>query len=109
MSCIDNYNYEILFNGSFKECAEYIKKNYKNIRELNAGEEIVEGVMLIGIPPIPVGYDENYVVFPYTKPCYGSYVLRVPMEEYIKSNKKVEDRKKKKEEGEGLLSKLKFW
>ena len=34
MSCIENYNYEILFKGSFKECSKYIKENFKNIRYL---------------------------------------------------------------------------
>jgi hypothetical protein len=108
MACIDNYNYEILHKGSFRECAEYIRNNYKNIRDLDAGEEVVEGVMLIGKPPIPIAYEEDYIVFPYTKPCYGSFVLKIPLEEYIKSEKKKNEDKKDKE-GKNILSKLKFW
>ncbi len=116
MACIDNYNYEILLKGSFRECSEYIKKNFKSIRNLDAGEEVIEGVMLIGKPPIPVAYDDQFVYFPYTKPCHGSYVLKVPLKEYMESEaKKEEDRKKKeieKDKGykkENILSKLKFW
>ncbi len=116
MACIDNYNYEILLKGSFKECAEYIKKSYKNIRNLDAGEEVIEGVMLIGKPPIPIAYDDEYVIFPYTKPCYGSFVLKVPLNEYMKygggsksDNNKNDDKKDKKDKNEGILSKLKFW
>ncbi len=110
MACIDNYNYEILLKGSFKECAEYIKQNYKNIKNLDAGEEVIDGVMLIGKPPIPIAYDENYVIFPYTKPCYGSFVLKVPLEEYMKhENSNTKNNKDKKDKSEGILSKLKFW
>ena len=118
MSCIDNYHYDILYKGSFKECAQYIKNNYKNIRDLKAGEEVIEGVMLIGKPPIPVAYHDDYIIFPYTKPCYGTYVLRVPLNEYIKSHKeennKKDDKKDKKSNSDSgsvknILSKLKFW
>ncbi|MBB6402149.1 hypothetical protein HNP92_001471 [Methanococcus maripaludis] len=105
MSCIDNYNHEILLKGSFKECSDYIKKNYKNIREFNPGDEILEGVMLIGLPPIPVAYDDDFVIFPFTKPCYGSHVLRVPINQYMKSHEKIKETGEKK----GILSKLKFW
>ena len=118
MACIDNYNYEILSKGSFRECAEYIKKNYKNIRNLDAGEEVIDGVMLIGKPPIPIAYDGDYIIFPYTKPCYGSFVLKVPLNEYIKnenkkskseSNEKEDNKSNKDKKDKGLLSKLKFW
>ncbi|AEH06092.1 DUF1894 domain-containing protein [Methanothermococcus okinawensis] len=110
MACIDNYNYEILLKGSFRECAEYIKNNYKNIRDLNAGEEVIEGVMLIGKPPIPIAYEGDYIIFPYTKPCYGSFVLKVPLKEYLKSEKKkYKDMNKDKKDDKSILSKLKFW
>jgi hypothetical protein len=70
--------------------------------------------MLIGKPPIPIAYDGEYVIFPYTKPCYGSFVLKVPLNEYMKNenkkNKSEDDEKKDKDKkGKGLLSKLKFW
>ncbi|ABR55468.1 Uncharacterised conserved protein UCP006577 [Methanococcus vannielii SB] len=105
MSCIDNYSHETLLKGSFKECSDYIKQHYKNIREFNPGDEILEGVMLIGVPPIPVGYEEDFIIFPYTKPCYGTHVLKVPMNQYIDSHEKT----KKEGEKKGILSKLKFW
>lgn len=44
MGCIDKLNYEILYKGGFKECAEYIRKNFKNIKEMEAGYEIFEGI-----------------------------------------------------------------
>ena len=109
MSCIDKYNYEILFKGSFKECAKFIRENCKNIKEVNPGEEVIEGVMLIGIPPIPIGYDDNYLIIPYSKPCCVTFVLKVKIEEEkdkeVEEDKENEDKKDKK----GILSKLKFW
>ncbi|XRO76136.1 DUF1894 domain-containing protein [Methanocaldococcus sp. 10A] len=104
MACIDKMNYEILYKGGFKDCAEFIRKNFKNVKEVNAGDEIIKGIFLIGIPPIPVAYEDNYIIFPYTKPCYGTFVLKINLEE-IKEEKKEETKKNKK----SLLSKLKFW
>ena len=34
MGCIDKLNYEILYKGGYKECAEYIRKNFKNINNV---------------------------------------------------------------------------
>ena len=107
MGCIERLNYEILYKGGYKECAEYIRKNFKNIKEMEAGYEIFEGIFLIGIPPIPVAYEDNYVIFPYTKPCYGTFVLKINLDEI---NKEKEEKKKdKNKDKKGLLSRLKFW
>ncbi|HIQ38457.1 MAG TPA: DUF1894 domain-containing protein [Methanothermococcus okinawensis] len=103
MSCIENYNYEILFKGTFKECSNYIRKNFKDIRYLKAGEEVIKGVLLIGKPPIPVAYHGDFVIFPYTKPCYGTFVLKVPLSESSRGEKDNKDKKG------GILSILKFW
>ena len=100
MACIDKLNYEILYKGGFKDCAKYIEKNFKNVIYKNAGEEIIKGIFLIGIPPIPVAYEDNYLIFPYTKPCYGTFVLKINLDEI-----KEEEKKEKK----SLLDKIKFW
>ncbi len=71
-------NYEILLpNSSFKECAEFIKKNFKEIFYVPAGFKIF-GNYLIGIPPIPVAVDGDCIILPYIKPCHGCFVLRIP-------------------------------
>jgi hypothetical protein len=33
---------------------------------------------IIGIPPVAIGLEGDIVVFPFTKPCYGTFLLRVP-------------------------------
>ena len=39
------------------------------------------GARIIGLPPIPIGINESKpsVVMPYTKPCYGTSVIEVPI------------------------------
>ncbi|MCS3901521.1 DUF1894 domain-containing protein [Methanococcus voltae] len=120
-SCIDQYRYEILLKGSFKECNDYIQKNSKSIVEISPGDEILDGIMIIGVPPIYMGFNEDNVLFPFTKPCYGTHVLKVSMDEYMEGTKKMRsktgDNKENKEnkeikeetEKKGILSKLKFW
>lgn len=74
-------NYEILLpNSSFKECAEYITKNFKEIYYVEAGFKIFDGY-LIGVPPIPIAVDGDFIIMPYVKPCHGCFVLRIPGKE----------------------------
>ena len=69
--------YEVLLkNTSFKECREYIDTNFKEIYQVNPGYKMFD-VYLIGVPPISIGVDGDDVIFPYTKPCYGTFLLRI--------------------------------
>lgn len=78
MGCIDEMNYEILLpNSSFKECAEYINKNFKEIYFVEPGFKIFDNY-LIGVPPIPIALDGDFIIMPYVKPCHGCFVLRIP-------------------------------
>ncbi|HPJ30372.1 MAG TPA: DUF1894 domain-containing protein [Methanothrix sp.] len=83
MGCIEEMKYEILLSQcSFKEAREYIKKNCKENVEVPPGYRIFN-VHLIGVPPLLIGIDGEKVIFPYTKPCYGTFVLRVDGDEEI--------------------------
>ncbi len=74
-------NYEILLpNSSFRECADYIKKNFKEVYYVEAGFKIFDNY-LVGIPPIPIAVDGEDVILPYVKPCHGCFVLRIPGKE----------------------------
>ncbi|MBM4240221.1 MAG: DUF1894 domain-containing protein [Euryarchaeota archaeon] len=87
MFCLDTYlreseDYEIhMSRAGFKECAKFIEKNAKEFVRVKAGEKIV-GARIIGIPPIPIGLDEVEctIMIPYTKPCYGTAVVEIPVE-----------------------------
>ena len=77
MSCIDELDDEILLPAtSIKDCADYIKRNFKEIYYVRQGYRIFE-TYLIGSSPIPVAVDGDYVIMPYVKPCHGSFVLRI--------------------------------
>ncbi|WOF15735.1 DUF1894 domain-containing protein [Methanoplanus sp. FWC-SCC4] len=91
MGCLDKLPYEILLrNSSFSECREYIKKNFKEIYEVKPGYKIFD-VYIIGVPPITIGVDGNDLVFPYTKPCHGTFLVKVASDEEaarLRKNKK---------------------
>lgn len=85
MSCIEQMKYEILLNRiSFKEAREYIEKNSDEVYYVSPGYKIFKDYYVIGIPPIAVGAKGDALIFPYTKPCHGSFVLSIENEDSIK-------------------------
>lgn len=88
MVCIDELNYEILLSkGTYKECSTFIRKNFKEIYTIEPGFKIFD-VFIIGIPPIYVALDNDSIIFPYTKPCHGTYVLSIHSTEDVLKLKK---------------------
>ena len=85
--CLDNYlqqsdDYEILASqAGFKDCAMIIRFKSDEIINVNPGDEVL-GVRVIGIPPIPIGIndDKGTVLIPYTKPCHGTSVVELPID-----------------------------
>ncbi|HOT07683.1 MAG: hypothetical protein A4E45_01945 [Methanosaeta sp. PtaB.Bin039] len=101
MGCIEELKPETLLQRiSFKEAREFIEKNSDEYYYFQPGFQLF-GEHLVGVPPLAVGIKEGYVVFPYTKPCHGTFVLRykdereaervrkLGKEEVLKSIKKV--------------------
>ncbi|HIE32027.1 MAG TPA: DUF1894 domain-containing protein [Methanosarcinales archaeon] len=87
MGCIEEMDYEIILrNTSFKECREFVEKNFKEIYHVKPGYKMFD-VYLIGVPPITIGVDGDHVVFPYVKPCHGTFLLRIRGEDEIASLK----------------------
>ncbi len=77
MGCIESLAYEVVLRGaSFKECRDYIRKNCREYVDVMPGFVIFEKPT-IGVPPISIGFDGDVLTFPYTKPCYGTFLLRV--------------------------------
>lgn len=84
MSCIEQMKYKIqLERISFKEAREYIEKNSDEVYYVPPGYKIFKDYYIIGIPPIAVGAKGNALIFPYTKPCHGSFVLSIENEDSI--------------------------
>ena len=86
--CLDTYlqqsdNYEIhASRAGFKDCAMIIRFKADEIINIKPGDQVL-GVRVIGIPPIPIGIDEKKgtVFIPYTKPCHGTSVVELPIDE----------------------------
>jgi len=76
MACIESLKYDIILRGaSFAECREYVKKHCGEQVTVDPGFMIF-GKAVIGVPPILVGLDGDFLTFPFTKPCYGTFLLR---------------------------------
>jgi hypothetical protein len=70
-------NYEIVLrDATFKESRDYIKSHYKESIDVPPGFKVFD-VHVIGLPPISIGLEGDFVIFPYTKPCHGTFLLRV--------------------------------
>ncbi len=81
MSCIEQMKYEILMEkNTFKESREFIQKNSDEVYYVPPGYKIFNDYYIIGIPPIAIGIKGNALIFTYTKPCYGTFVLSIDSE-----------------------------
>jgi len=88
MGCLENMNYEILAkNCSFKEARELISKECQERYEVPPGFKLLDKA-LIGIPPILVGIKDEKLVYGYTKPCHGTFVVVVDDSEGVASVRK---------------------
>ena len=66
----------ILSRTTFKDARESIKKNVREYHEVEPGYKIYD-VHIIGVPPLYVGLEGENLIFPYTKPCHGTFVVKV--------------------------------
>jgi hypothetical protein len=77
MGCVEKLNYEVILRYcSFREAAEYIRQNTTEYYEVPPGFKIFD-VHIIGVPPILVGIEGTDIIFPFTKPCHGTFLLKV--------------------------------
>lgn len=76
MGCIEARQCEILLSGvTFRECREYVKAHFAEYYEVEPGYQLFD-VYIIGVPPIYIGVEGTDLIFPYTKPCHGTFLLR---------------------------------
>ncbi|MBN2734186.1 MAG: DUF1894 domain-containing protein [Methanomicrobiaceae archaeon] len=81
MGCLDKLPYEVILrNSSFSECRDYLKKNFSEIYTVSPGYKIFD-VHIIGVPPVTIALDGNMVIFPFTKPCHGTFLVKVESKE----------------------------
>jgi hypothetical protein len=78
MGCLESLNYEVILrDATFSEVREYVRSHFAERYQVNPGYRLFEK-HLIGVPPLLVGLDGDDVILPYTKPCYGTFLVRVP-------------------------------
>jgi hypothetical protein len=83
MGCLEALKPEIILSqASFKDAREYIKKNVREYYEVEPGYKIHD-VHIIGVAPLYVGIEGEDLIFPYTKPCHGTFVVKVAGHEEI--------------------------
>jgi hypothetical protein len=70
-------DYEIVLrDASFKESRDYIKGHFKEFIDVQPGFKVFD-IYVIGLPPIAIGLEGDFVIFPFTKPCHGTFLLRI--------------------------------
>ena len=83
MSCIEDLPHDVLkSNITFKESREIIEREYPLVYHINPGFKLL-GNPLIGTPPIAIGVDGESIIFPYTKPCHGTFLLKIDNAEEV--------------------------
>ena len=83
MTCIEDLPHEILNSYiSFKESNKIIEHTYPVVYHINPGFKLL-GNPLIGSPPIAIGVDGESIIFPYTKPCHGTFLLKIDSPEEV--------------------------
>ena len=77
MGCLESLPYEVILSKiSFKEAREYLAR-YQEKYDVEPGYKMFE-IRIIGVPPIRVAVDGDALLFPFTKPCHGTFLIRVP-------------------------------
>ncbi len=75
MGCVEARQCEVLLSGvTFRECREFIRGRCREYYQVEPGYHIFD-VHIIGVPPIFIGVEGADLIFPYTKPCHGTFVL----------------------------------
>jgi len=94
MACIEDMNKEVLLSGAtFKEARAFVEERCREVYYVDPGFRLLEKVV-IGIPPIAVGVEGAFLILPYTKPCYGTFLLRVECPEEVKRLRSLKLKKK---------------
>ena len=76
MGCLESLPYEVIMSKiTFKEARDFLSK-YQEKYDVQPGYRIFD-LNIIGVPPIRVAVDGDSVIFPYTKPCHGTFLICV--------------------------------
>jgi hypothetical protein len=81
MPCLNDYDYEVLLQHiTYEQADQFIREKYWEIYYFEPGFRVLD-LRLLGDTAVPIAIDdksEDALIFPYTKPCMGTFVLRFP-------------------------------
>lgn len=73
---LGDYDFKILLkNTTLKKCESFIKDISEDMYIVPGGYK-VKGITLLGTTS-PVGFSGDDIIFQYTKPCFGFFVLKL--------------------------------
>ncbi len=79
MTCLNDYEYTVLLQHiTYGEAEAFIREKYWETYYFEPGFRVL-GLRLLGETAVPVAVEDgrdDTLVFPYTKPCMGTFVLR---------------------------------
>ncbi|MDQ1255390.1 MAG: hypothetical protein QG646_4676 [Euryarchaeota archaeon] len=77
---LGDYDFEILLkHKTLKECGSFIKDYVEEMYLVPGGYKVKKDITLLGTTS-PVGFLGGDIIFQYTKPCFGFFVLKLPDE-----------------------------
>jgi hypothetical protein len=81
MTCLNDLDYEVLLQHiTYEQADEFIREKFWETYYFEPGFRVL-GLRVLGDTSVPVAIDhqtDDAVIFPYTKPCMGTFVLRFP-------------------------------
>jgi hypothetical protein len=79
MACLNDYDYDILLSHqTYKASEEFILSNYWETYYVEPGYTVL-GLRILGDEYVPIAVEDNTnnLIIPYTKPCMGTFVVRI--------------------------------
>jgi hypothetical protein len=81
MTCLNDYEYTVLLQHiTYGQAEAFIRERYWETYYFEPGFRVLD-LRLLGETAVPVAIEDktdDVLVFPYTKPCMGTFVLRFP-------------------------------
>lgn len=94
MSCVEQMKYDLLLEKTtFKDARIFIEKNSDEVYYVDPGYKLFKDYLIIGVPPVAIGVKGNDILFTYTKPCHGTFVMKI---ESLEEIKRLRDREQEK-------------
>jgi hypothetical protein len=79
MTCLNDYDYDVLLQHiTYEQAEQFIRDKFWEVYYFEPGFRVL-GLRLLSSVAVPVAVEndsEDTLVFPYTKPCMGTFVLR---------------------------------